>query len=241
MRGVSAGLFVLALAALAADEAPKKEPADLQGTWRLVSITANGKERLRDEDNPPRLVIKGDRVRYGGEPLAALKVDAATTPKCIDLNFLSPKQDFEGVYKVEKDTLTVCLGLPTDGAKERPLDFETKDKKGRRLLVFQREKAGTGAGPEGGMGWLGVQIRKADDHIEVADVFDGSPAKKAGLKKDDVVVKVGGAEVSDLQGLVRTIQQAKPGSELAIVVKRAGKEQRVTAKIGVLPFHLLLG
>jgi uncharacterized protein (TIGR03067 family) len=241
MRGVMAGVVVLALGSLAADEAAKKGPPDLQGTWKLVSISANGEERRMFDDNTPRWVVKGDQVRYGGEPLATLKADPETTPKCLDLHFLSPAQEFEGVYKVDKDTLTVCLGLPTDGAKERPLDFETKDKKGRRLLVFQREKAGTGDGPEGGMGWLGVQIRKADDHIEVADVFDGSPAKKAGLKKDDVVVKVGGAEVSDLQGLVRTIQQAKPGSELAIVVKRAGKEQRVTAKIGVLPFHLLLG
>jgi uncharacterized protein (TIGR03067 family) len=240
MRGVSAGLFVLALAALAADEAPKKEPADLQGTWRLVSIAANGKERLRDEDNTPRLVIKGDRVRYGGEPLATLKVDAATTPKCIDLNFLSPKQDFEGVYKVEKDTLTVCLSMPSDGAKERPLDFETKDKTGRRLLVFRRDKAGSGDGPEGAMGWLGVQIRKAEDKVAIADVFDGSPAKKAGLKKDDVLVKVGDEEASDLQGVVRMIQRARPGSEVVFVVQRKGKEERLKAKIGVVPFHLLL-
>jgi uncharacterized protein (TIGR03067 family) len=240
MGGVTAGLLVLALASLAADEAPKKAPAELEGTWKLVSISANGEERRTFEDDAPRLVVKGDRVRYGGEPLATLKADAATTPKCIDLGFLSPKQEYEGVYKVEKDTLTVCLGMPGDGAKERPLDFETKDQKGRRLLVFRRDKAGSGDGPEGGMGWLGVQIRKEEDKVSVADVFDGSPAKKAGLKKDDVMVKVGDAEVTDLLGLVRMIQQAKPGSELTFVVKRDGKEKRVTAKVGVLPFHLLL-
>ncbi len=240
MRIATAGVVVLALMALAADEPAKKVPAELQGTWKLEAIKTGEYERTF-EDNAPRLVIKGDRVRYAGEPLAALKADPETTPKCLDLHFVSAT-DYEGVYKVEKDTLTVCLALPTDGAKERPLDFEVKDKKGRRLLVFRREKAGTGDGPAGGMGWLGLQIRKDDGKISVADVFEGSPAKKAGLKKDDVVLKVGGAEVTDdLQGMVRMIQQAKPGSELAITVQRDGKEQRITAKVGVLPFHLLLG
>jgi uncharacterized protein (TIGR03067 family) len=240
MRGVSAGLLVLALAAPAAGQgAPKRELAELQGTWTLVSIAAKGEERRRLVDNEPRLVIKGDRVRYAGEPLATLKVDAETTPKCIDLHFLSPAQDYEGVYKVEKDTLTICVSMPTEGAKERPLDFETKDKEGRRLLVFRREKAG-GDGPAGGMGWLGVQIRKEDDKVAVADVFEGSPAKKAGLKKDDLLLKVGDEEASDLQGVVRMIQRARPGSELVFLIKRAGKEERIKAKIGVFPFQFLL-
>jgi uncharacterized protein (TIGR03067 family) len=233
---MTAGVVVLALASLAADKAP----ADLEGTWKLVSISANGEERRAFEDNAPRLVIKGDKVRYAGEPLATLKADPETTPKCLDLHFLSPEQDFEGVFKVEKDTLTVCLAMPSDGAKERPQAFETKDKPNLRLLVFRREKAGVGDGPAGGMGWLGVQIRKADDKISVADVFDGSPAKKAGLKKDDVVLKVGATEVTDLQGMVRMIQQARPGSELTFVLQRGGKEKEVKAKVGVLPFHLLL-
>jgi uncharacterized protein (TIGR03067 family) len=240
MRGVTAGVVALALAALAADEAPKKAPADLQGTWKLVSIEANGMTR-EFGDNTPRLVIKGDQVRYAGEPLATLKADPGTTPKCLDLNFLSPKNSYEGIYAVDKDTLKVCLSLPTEGAKERPQEFVTKDKENVRLLVFARDKAGAGDGPAGGMGWLGVQIRKEDDQISVTDVFDGSPAKKAGLKKDDILVKVGEEEVSDLPSMVRMIQQAKPGSELAIVVKRDGKEQRITAKVGVLPFQLLLG
>jgi uncharacterized protein (TIGR03067 family) len=241
MRGVSAGLLVLALVSPAAGQgALKPELVALQGTWTLVAIKANGEERRRLVDNEPRLVIKGDRVRYAGEPLATLKVDAETTPKCIDLHFLSPAQDYEGVYKVEKDTLTICVSMPSEGAKERPLDFETKDKEGRRLLVLRREKAGGGDGPAGGMGWLGVQIRKDDDKVAVADVFEGSPAKKAGLKKDDVLLKVGDEEAGDLQGVVRMIQRARPGSELVFLVKRAGKEERIKARIGVFPFQFLL-
>ena len=46
---------------------------------------------------------------------------------------------------------------------------------------------------------------------------------------------------NDLPAMVRLIQQAKPGSKLEVVVQRDGKEQRITAKVGVLPFHLLLG
>ena len=142
MRSLIACVAVFALASVAADEAAKKAPAELQGTWKLESISANGEERRAFEDNAPRLVIKGDRVRYGGEPLATLKADPETTPKCLDLHFVSAT-DYEGVYKVEKDTLTICyVDTSVDGAekKDRPTSFDPKKRDDVKVITFVRKK-----------------------------------------------------------------------------------------------------
>jgi uncharacterized protein (TIGR03067 family) len=212
------------------DEAgPTKELAALQGTWKLVSLEVNGKPRDLPE-NPPRWVIKGDQVLYGGTALARLTLDGTTTPKCIDLSFRKPQRVYEGVYAVAKDTLTVCVNRRTEGVKERPLDFATKDKPDRRLLVFRRDKAGNGT--EGLEGYLGIAILALPDGkwVAITGIAPGSPADKAGLKKDDVIVTLGGVEATDLRAVVGMVRQAKPGRELTLRIGRGGKERDIAAR-----------
>src|SRR5262245_55083656 len=92
---------ILSSAAFPPDDAkPKKDLAPLQGVWKLARFEMDG-----DSDNAPspvtRWVIKGDKVLYGGEELATLTVDPATTTAIIDLAFLNPKKTLEGIYKIE--------------------------------------------------------------------------------------------------------------------------------------------
>jgi uncharacterized protein (TIGR03067 family) len=222
---------------LPAAPAAPKGPAELQGTWKLVSVEVNGKP-VDVTDQQPRWVIRGDKVRYGGEEIASLAVDAKAAPKIIDLSFLSPKRAYEGIYAVEKDKLKVCVNKQTDGVKERPDGFSTKDKENWRLLVFERDKAAKGEATEGLSGYVGVALRFYQDQKEVAvsDLIDGAPAKKAGLRKGDVVLKVGDAAVTDLRSAIKAVQQAKPGTKVTFRVRRDGKERDVTVKAGVLPF-----
>ena len=51
--------------------------------------------------------------------------------------------------------------------------------------------------------WLGLYATEIEDKIVVVGLARGAPAQKAGLKTGDVVLSVGGAEVSDLAGLYR--------------------------------------
>src|SRR5438874_7756146 len=122
------------------DDAPAKGPAELQGTWKLVSIEVGGEDTDPLGGGQPRWVIKGDKVFYGGEELATLSADPKTTPKVIDLKFREPAGTYEGVYEVEKDSLRVCLNKRAD-AKDRPAKLSTKDQPDWRLLVFVRDKA----------------------------------------------------------------------------------------------------
>lgn len=234
---------VLVAAALLAAGRPaeggsKKGPAALQGTWKLVSLEIDG-EATDYSARPFRWVIKGTTVRYGGKPLAELTADPAASPKTIDLTFLTPKRTYEGVYAVDGDTLKICVNRQTEGVKDRPVGFETKGKADLRLLVFQRDEAGAGERLADLPGFVGIQIMKKEKELVIGGVIDGSPAKAAGLKKDDVLLKVGALDADGLREFVEAVRAARPGSELTIRVRRDSKERDIPIKIGIMPFFLL--
>jgi S1-C subfamily serine protease len=80
--------------------------------------------------------------------------------------------------------------------------------------------------------WLGLYATEIEDKIVVVGLARGAPAQKAGLKTGDVVLSVGGAEVSDLAGLYRRIwSRGAAGVEVPLTVYRDGRtiEVRVTS------------
>jgi S1-C subfamily serine protease len=83
-------------------------------------------------------------------------------------------------------------------------------------------------------GFVGIQIKKAEDDPEVTivGVLEGSPAEKAGLKKDDVILWVGEVQATDLKTVVEAFRSVKPGDKVKVKVRRDGKEKdiEVTAK-----------
>jgi uncharacterized protein (TIGR03067 family) len=214
--------------------------AALQGTWKLTALEADGKASDLPEV-PFWWVIKGDNVYYGGQVLARATVDDMVKPPCIDLAFQNPERTLEGIYAVEADTLKICVNRSTDDVKERPSGFSTRDKPAWRLLVFQRDKDRKPDDVSGLGGFVGLVLQfDADSNkVVIRDTLKSSPAMRAGLKKDDVLVRVGAAEATDLQAVIASIRQAKPGSELMLRIKRGDKEQEATVKVGVLPFFLL--
>jgi uncharacterized protein (TIGR03067 family) len=229
----------LAQAQPAADKNKKKDLADLQGVWRLIGFEIDGQEAFLQEHKQLRWVIKDNKVFYGGDELAKLTLDPASDPKSLDLALVKSKRVHEGIYKLDKDRLKICVSMMTDGVKERPLKFGQKDIDKERTLIFERDKPGTEL--EGAAGFVGVQLRFDDKtkEIQVVDTIKDSPAQKAGFKKDDIVLKVGGDATEDLQQTINLVRQLKPGSEATVRVRRAGKEQDITVKVGVAPFLIL--
>jgi uncharacterized protein (TIGR03067 family) len=231
-------LVVAAGAAARPDDPPAKPPAELQGCWRLVSVEVGEQTRDPVGGGQPRWVVQGDKVLYGGEEVARLVADPSTAPRVLDLTFRDPAGVYEGVYAVEKGTLRVCLNGRAD-AKDRPSGFSTKDQADWRLLVFEREKEPPADPTEGLAGFAGVQLRLDPDAKAVAvdAALKGSPAVKAGLRKDDVILKVGGTAVAELDAAVRAVRQVKPGGRLVFRVSRGGKEMTVTVTVAAFPFR----
>src|SRR5207253_3690172 len=108
----------------------------------------------------------------------------------------------EGIYVIEKDRLKVCLNTRTNGPKERPSDFTTKDKPNLRVFTFQRISPDDGPGPQKGFVGMALALQGDAPAVAVQTVIPNSPAEKAGLKAGDVVLRVGDENVRDLESTV---------------------------------------
>ena len=96
-------------------------------------------------------------------------------------------------------------------------------------------------------GWLGVQIQSVTPDIAdslgldkaegaiVAEVQDGTPAQKAGLKENDTILEVNGRTVSDAKDLARKIGNLKPETVTRLKVLRDGRERVVEVMLGKQP------
>ncbi len=96
-------------------------------------------------------------------------------------------------------------------------------------------------------GYLGVRIHSLDmaqarklglpsnRGAWVSDVAPGSPAERAGLKKDDVIVKLAGHEVADPGGLKNLAAGLEVGSEVTVNYYRDGQAKTAMVTIIELP------
>jgi serine protease Do len=69
----------------------------------------------------------------------------------------------------------------------------------------------------------------------VSSVTDDGPAEQAGVKRGDVITSVNGAPVQNSNDVRNRIAATKPGSTVALVVTRNGREQELKAKVAELP------
>ncbi|RYY93011.1 MAG: PDZ domain-containing protein, partial [Chitinophagaceae bacterium] len=85
----------------------------------------------------------------------------------------------------------------------------------------------------GGRPRLGISIQDTEDGkgVKVTDVDDDSHAAKAGLKKDDVIVKVDDEEIDGTDDMRRITGRTREGSNYTFKVLRGGKEQTIEVKI----------
>lgn len=80
--------------------------------------------------------------------------------------------------------------------------------------------------------FLGVGSEKTDNGVVVNEITPGSGAEKAGLKEGDIITKIDNTPITSPEQLSTTIGKLKPESKIAISIKRAGKEQKLTATLG---------
>ncbi len=88
-------------------------------------------------------------------------------------------------------------------------------------------------------GWLGLSVQEAGEGGVkapiVVDVFDGSPAARAGLRPGDRVTAIGGRPVQRYQQILRKVALQQPGATLKIEVMRGGKALELTATLAERP------
>ena len=137
------GVFVLVGAADDKD-AIKKEMAQLEGEWSMMSGEANGTAM------PKETVKTGKRVAKDGETTitfgdlvffkAKFSIDPTKKPKAIDYTMTegpTKGKTHLGIYELDGDTVKFCFAAT---GQDRPTDFTAKEGSQRTLSVWKRDK-----------------------------------------------------------------------------------------------------
>ena len=80
-------------------------------------------------------------------------------------------------------------------------------------------------------------LEKAEGAL-ISQVTEDSPAKAAGLKQGDIILKMDGKDVESSNVLKNEVAMLAPGSKVRFEIFRGGKKQEVTVKIGERPASL---
>jgi len=67
--------------------------------------------------------------------------------------------------------------------------------------------------------------------IRIANISRGSPADKAGLERDDIIIGFEGKNVDDNEQFVDDVRKAGIGTEISLQIIHLGKRQTVTLKL----------
>jgi len=180
-------------------------------------------------------------VSYKGRPLTLgtqgtsvdmIQTDAAINPGNSGGPLLNTRGEVIGI-----NTLIITRGVPQSSG----VGFAVPINVAKEILPQLRSRGKVVRG------WLGVSIQPLSDDMArtykmkdskgalISDVTSDSPAEKAGLKPDDVVVGVDGRGIEDNGDLSRYIASKAPGTTVHLRVLRAGAEQAIDVTLGTFP------
>jgi serine protease Do len=87
----------------------------------------------------------------------------------------------------------------------------------------------------GNAAYMGVVTEPEGKECKILEVAKDSPAEKAGLKVDDVVLKFDGKKVEKGDQLVSMVSKKKPGEEVSLEVRRGEETITLKVKLGKRP------
>jgi uncharacterized protein (TIGR03067 family) len=140
---IALATFTISLVRAADEEAIKKDLAQLQGEWTMLSGSADGQPMPEEMRKQMKRVCKGDEITVTiGDRVflkAKLTLDPSKKPKTIDYEmtegYTKGKKQL-GLYEISGDTFKACFNAP--GA-ERPTEFKAGE--GLTLSEWKRKKS----------------------------------------------------------------------------------------------------
>jgi M6 family metalloprotease-like protein len=116
---------------------------------------------------------------------------------------------------------------PPRDAKPDLSEFKTVE-----TAVTTRISAGLRAGAQ--PPYLGLLVEADNGQLKVAAIEPESPAEKAGVRKDDLLVTVADQKPADAAALRDLLLAKSPGDKLALVVRRQDKETLLDVTLGAV-------
>jgi len=179
--------------------------------------------------------FKGRDIGLGvrGTTVEMIQTDAAINPGNSGGPLLNARGQVIGI-----NTLII-----TDGAARQSagVGFSVPINVAKEILPQLRERGRVVRG------WLGVQIQAVTEDLAktygleeskgtvISQVTPGSPADKAGLKAEDVIVAADGRTMRDNGDLSRYIASLAPGTGVKLDVLREGQRKAISVSLGTFP------
>jgi hypothetical protein len=93
-----------------------------------------------------------------------------------------------------------------------------------------------------GKAWLGLMIQPSPrPGVDIARIYLGSPAMKAGLRPGDRIISVDGQPVNSAEEVAQQTGKLEPGTEVELVINRRGRLYRLSLEAANLrDFHARL-
>jgi S1-C subfamily serine protease len=176
-----------------------------------------------------RTVTAGD-TGTGTETLSdLLQTDAAINPG----NSGGPLVDTEGEVIGMN---TAVAGTTSDGTNAQNIGFAIPSAQIESLLPTL-EKGGT---PTKTPGYIGVDVESVTPQLRseygltpssgavILSIVQGSPAAQAGLRQEDVIVKIGSTAITSAADLQSAVQNDKAGQTISLTFYRGAKQHTVS-------------
>jgi Peptidase family M28/PDZ domain len=130
------------------------------------------------------------------------------------------KINADGLEEVADFTVELVRAL---GDRREPLTF---------VNVPPPAAAGTGSAGYGAYLGSVPDMSGNPGGVRLTGVRAGSPAEKAGLRGDDIIVQIGDMKVPDLQAMTAALRAHRAGDVVEVRILRGGVEQSVTVTLG---------
>lgn len=117
------------------------------------------------------------------------------------------------------------IGLPITNNVHVPVD--TYRETWTRLVASE-----IWGGPFGEGAYLGIQGATQDKNCKITTIEAGSPAEKAGLKVDDVVLKFDDRKIAAYKELTELVRKKRPGEAVSVEIRRGDKTMTLKLSMG---------
>jgi serine protease DegS len=96
-------------------------------------------------------------------------------------------------------------------------------------------------------GWLGIEVQElsprlresfgleGDDGVVITGLLRDGPAHRAGLRPGDVITRIAGEPVDEMNAALRRISDLEPGTEVALAGLRNGRQRTWEVTVGERP------
>ena len=171
----------------------------------LKNNKGDKKENGELTEEPVNVLIDGDKIIINGE----------------EVGENDPRINGQG----KNGVILKRMMIPRDKSKEnkivegKPLDLNIDD-----VLSFATPAQSNAA-------FLGVISEENELGAKINEVSEGSPAEKAGLKKDDIITNVNDDKITGPKDLYEAIGKYKPSDKVQISILKNGAKTKLTAEL----------